>query len=97
MAKSKSELADWIQERVIAQAAELELTAYAIAQQTEGAVSEDHVRDYLTRRKSMGSHKLQHVLKVLGLKLICDVGWERPGDGSGVSCSRLRYKSRPSG
>jgi len=60
---------DAIQERVIARAAELSLSSYAIAQRTGGKVSEDHVRDYLTRRKSMGSHKLQHVLAVLGLSV----------------------------
>ncbi len=60
---------DWIQARVIARARELQLTSYAIAQRTEGAVSEDHVRAYLTRAKSMGSHKLQHVLRVLGLRI----------------------------
>lgn len=69
MAKTKAELADWIQERVIARAAELELTAYAVAKLTGGAVSEDHVRDYFARRKSMGSHKLQHVLEALRLKI----------------------------
>lgn len=58
---------DWIQSAVIARAAKLDLTSYAIAKLTGGAVSEDHVRDYLTRRKSMGSHKLQHCLRVLGL------------------------------
>jgi hypothetical protein len=58
---------DWLQEAVIAQATALDVTAYEIAKRTGGAVSEDHVRDYLTRKKSMGSHKLQHVLSVLGL------------------------------
>lgn len=61
--------ADWIQDRVISRAEQLELTAYAIAKATGGKVSEDHVRDYLTRKKSMGSHKLQHVLSVLGLEI----------------------------
>lgn len=62
-------MTDWIQAAVIARAAELDLTAYAIAKATGGKVSEDHVRDYLTQRKSMGSHKLQHVLDVLGLAI----------------------------
>lgn len=60
---------DWIRARVIARAKELGLTAYAIAKATDGGVSEDHVHDYLTHRKSMGSHKLQHVLSVLGLDI----------------------------
>jgi hypothetical protein len=45
------------------------LTSYAIAKLTDGQVSEDHVRAYLTHQKSMGSHKLQHVLTALGLKI----------------------------
>lgn len=63
------ERADWIQARVIARARELDLTAYAIAKLTVGAVSQQHVSDYFSRRSSMGSHKLQHVLRVLGLTL----------------------------
>jgi hypothetical protein len=57
---------DWLQSVVIDRAKELGLTAYAIAKLTGWAVSEDHVQAYLTRRKSMGSHKLQHVLAALG-------------------------------
>lgn len=60
---------DWIQSVVIARAAELGLTAYALAKATDWQVSEDHVRAYLGRRKSMGSHKLQHLLTALGLEL----------------------------
>lgn len=65
---------DWLQDAVIARAAKLGLTAYAIAQATGGKVSEDHVRAYLTRSKSMGSHKLQHVLVVLGLEVTPGTG-----------------------
>ena len=60
---------DQIQEAVIARAAKLGLSAYAVAKATEGAVSENHVRCYLTREKSMGSHKLQHIFRALGLKI----------------------------
>ena len=49
---------DWIQERVSARARELGLTASAIAKATGDAVSENHIRCYLAREKSMGSHKL---------------------------------------
>jgi hypothetical protein len=63
------DLSDWIQETVIQRAATLGLTAYKVAQATGGAVSEEHVRNYLQRRKSMGSHKLQHVLDALGLAI----------------------------
>lgn len=59
--------ADWVQRRVADRARELGLTAYAIAAACGHAVSQDHVRAYLRGEKSMGSHKLQHVLRVLGL------------------------------
>jgi hypothetical protein len=58
---------DEIQSAVIARVRELGLTAYAVAKATGGAVSEDHVRAYLSRQKSMGSHKLQHIFRALGL------------------------------
>jgi hypothetical protein len=61
--------ADWIQQTVIDRASALGLSAYAIAQRTAGAVSADHVLAYLARRKSMGSHKLQHVLTALRLTI----------------------------
>ncbi|MFA5058769.1 MAG: hypothetical protein WC485_11695 [Opitutaceae bacterium] len=61
---------DWIQAAVIARAAERSLSAHAIAQATGWAVSDDHVQAYLQRRKSMGSHKLQHVLAVLKLEIV---------------------------
>jgi hypothetical protein len=64
--------ADWVQATVMARALELGLTAYAIAQRTGGAVSEDHIQAYLTRRKSCGSHKLQHIFRALGLRLTAD-------------------------
>ena len=63
---------DWIQQAVIDRAATLGLTAYAIAKATGWAVSEQHIQDYLRRKKSMGSHKLQHVLAVLKLRLTID-------------------------
>lgn len=60
---------DTIQETVIARAKELGLTAYAIARASGGAVSENHIRCYLSRKKSMGSHKLQYVFGALGLSV----------------------------
>lgn len=60
---------DWIQDAVIARVAELGITAYEVAKRTQGRVSEQHVGDYLNRRKSCGSHKLQHVLAAVGLRL----------------------------
>lgn len=65
----RSDQRDRIQDIVIRRAEQLGLSSYAIAQATGGQVSEDHVRAYITRRKSMGSHKLQHVLRALRLKV----------------------------
>lgn len=67
--RKSEDLADWIQEIVIGRAVHLGLTAYAIAQQTKGNVSEDQVKRYLERRASMSSFKLQHVFTALGLKI----------------------------
>ncbi len=69
MGAKQTARADWIQAACIARAAELNLSSYEIAKRTGGGVSEDHVRKYLTRAASMGSHKLQHVLAVLGLEI----------------------------
>lgn len=63
---------DWIQDACIDRARELGLTAYAVAKLTGFAVGADHVKDFLERRKAMGSHKLQHVLRALGLTLAAD-------------------------
>lgn len=68
--KKSPDQRDWIQDAVIRRAEQLDLTSYAIAQMAGGAVSADHVRAYLTRQKSMGSHKLQHVLRALGLEVV---------------------------
>lgn len=61
---------DWIQDAVIERANELQLTGYALAQQC--GVSENHVQRYLTRKSSMSSYKLQHVLSALGMKLVVE-------------------------
>ncbi len=60
---------DAIQDACIARMAALGLTAYEVAELLEGKVSASHVYDYLARRKSMGSHKLVHLLDALGLEL----------------------------
>ncbi len=62
--------ADHIQETVIARAHKLGLSAYAICRLTGKLVSQRHVQYYLARRSSMGSHKLQHILSVLKLKIV---------------------------
>jgi hypothetical protein len=63
---------DKIQERCIDRAGELDLNPRQIWLAIGGAnapVSYAHIQAYLTRRKSMGSHKLQHLLPPLGLAL----------------------------
>jgi hypothetical protein len=45
------------------------LTAYAVAKQSQGAVSEDAVQRFVTGRASLGSDKLAAVCDVLGLRL----------------------------
>ena len=60
---------DAIRETVIARAAELNLSAYAVAKLTGGKVSQSHIRAFMNRKKSMGSEKLQHVLKALRLRI----------------------------
>lgn len=57
---------------MVARAAELGLTAYAIALRTDGRASEDAVKDYLTGRSSLGSERLHHVLRVLGLRITAE-------------------------
>lgn len=61
--------ADPIRDAVIRRAAELGLTAYAIARDSGGAVNEDTVRAYLTGRKDMTGRRLGAVLRVLGLEV----------------------------
>lgn len=72
--------ADWLQLAVIARVAARRLSSYRLSQMTGGAVSEDHIRAYLTRKKSMGSHKLQHVLRALGGLIV----WRDPPSSPGV-------------
>jgi hypothetical protein len=61
---------DWIREAVIARADALGMSAGAIAAQTGGKVTRQHVYKYLMGRATMGSVKLQHVLRVLRLQLV---------------------------
>ncbi|HTV49181.1 MAG TPA: hypothetical protein VMG59_12135 [Phycisphaerae bacterium] len=61
---------DEIQEAVIAKVEKLGLNSYSLGQAVDGKISQRHIYDYLHRRKSMGSNKLQHLLKVLGMKIM---------------------------
>lgn len=60
---------DTIRDVVVARAAKLNMSAYAIAQACGGAVNEDTVRKYLRGDASMGSDRLQHVFKALRLRV----------------------------
>lgn len=71
---TKKKTADEIREQVIARALALGLSSYAVAKKTDGEVSEDQVAGYLRRRSSMGSGKLQYVLRALGLRVVVDCG-----------------------
>jgi hypothetical protein len=56
---------DWMREAVIARAKKLGVSSYEIAKGIGNAASEDSIADYLKRGNSMGSHKLQHVIRFL--------------------------------
>ena len=62
-------MTDKIQDQCIARMEELGLNPNRVSELVEGSVSRMHVYDYLTRKKSMGSHKLQHVLAALKLRI----------------------------
>ena len=57
---------DPLREAVIDRMAELKITAYRVAQLSEGAVSEDAVRRYQTRVVSLNSRHVSAILSVLG-------------------------------
>jgi predicted transcriptional regulator len=63
-------MTDRVREAVAERADALGLTAYEIAKRTGGLVTEAHVCRFLAGRVSMGSRKLQHVLRVLALKIV---------------------------
>lgn len=60
---------DAIQDLCIARMLSLGLNPNRVAAMLDGKVSRVHVCDYLSRRASMGSHKLQHLLPALGLRV----------------------------
>lgn len=57
---------DPLREAVIDRMAQLKITAYRVAQLSEGAVSEDAVRRYQTRMVSLNSRHVSVILSVLG-------------------------------
>jgi hypothetical protein len=69
-ARKRPNLTDAIQEQCIARMEALGLNPNQVAVRLEGQVSRVHVCDYLSRRSGMGSHKLQHLLDVLGIRLV---------------------------
>lgn len=62
--------ADAIQDACIARMDALGLNPNQVAEKLDGKVSRTHVCDFLTRRASIGSHKLQFLLPALGLKIV---------------------------
>jgi len=60
---------DKIQEQCIKRMETLGLNPNKVAELVGDKISRVHVYDYLSRRKSMGSHKLQHLLPALGLSI----------------------------
>lgn len=63
--RKRTDLTDTIQDALIDQMAKLGLNPNKVAEMLDGQVSRSHVCDYLTRRASIGSHKLQHVISAL--------------------------------
>ena len=61
---------DAIQDQLIARMEALALNPNKVAELVDGQVSRSHVCDYLTRRASIGSHKLQHMLNALKMELV---------------------------
>ena len=54
---------------VIKRAARLDMTAYAIARDTKGAVSPDQVQRFMAGTGDITSARLDAVMKVLGLEI----------------------------
>lgn len=71
MPKRPPEPTDPIRDQVIARAAELELSAWALAAAADppGAVSRQHLHMYLTRQASISTAKLAAIMPALGLKI----------------------------
>lgn len=69
-AASMGKGSDAIQDACIARMESMGLNPNKVSELLDGKVSRSHVNDYLTRRASIGSHKLQHLLAVLGLALV---------------------------
>jgi hypothetical protein len=59
---------DRLQDALIKRMQALNLTPVGVTALIPG-ISQAHVIDYLTRRKSMGSHKIQWIMEVLGLEV----------------------------
>lgn len=61
---------DVIQDTCIARMESLGLNPNKVFELLDGKVSRSHINDYLTRRASIGSHKLQYLLAALNLEII---------------------------
>jgi hypothetical protein len=61
---------DWIQASVAKEMDVQGLTSTDVEELSGGAVPASHIDRYRNRKASMGSHKLQHILRVLGLSIV---------------------------
>ena len=68
--RKRPDLTDAIQEQCIARMHELGMNPNQIAAAVEGKITRAHVTEFLSRRASMGSSKMQHLLVPLKLKLV---------------------------
>lgn len=62
---SSTHVPDPLQEALIRRMKAAGTNPNQVAEQLAGKVSRSHVCDYLTRRKSMGSHKVWHLIALL--------------------------------
>lgn len=67
-----AEPTDPIRESCIERAKALQMSSYAIHKATGGAISENHIQNFLDGKTSMGSNLLQHLLKALRLRITRD-------------------------
>lgn len=70
----RDRLRDDIQDQVIARAAEFGWDADRLDVETAGRIGAEHIRGFLARERSMGSHKLQHLLRALRGRIVWDGG-----------------------
>lgn len=68
----RDRLRDCLQDQVIARAAEFGWDANRLDVETAGRIGAEHIRGFLARERSMGSHKIQHLLRALRGRIVWD-------------------------